>query len=79
MDADIEPEDARKDVPRGKLIFNSLCTHNKLIIITFDLETGGKICGIIQNLAQIFRIRNNEAEVEGNVFNEYVNSGPETV
>jgi len=37
------------------------------------LETGGERCGIIQISTQIFRIQNNEAEVEVNVFNEYVN------
>jgi len=77
MDADIEPEDALGDVPRGKLICHSLYTKNKLVFIRFDLETDGERCGIIQISAQIFRINNNEAEV--NVFNEYVSPGREAV
>jgi len=43
------------------------------------LETGGERCGIIQISKEIFRIQNNEAEVEVNVFNEYVNPGREAV
>ena len=42
----------------------------KLVFISFDLETGGERCGMIQMSAQIFRIQNNEAEVEANVFNK---------
>ena len=42
MDVDIEPEDAPRDVPRGKSICHSLNTKNKLVFISFDLETGGK-------------------------------------
>jgi len=79
MDVDIEPEDAPRDMPRGKLICHSLYTKNKLVFISFDLETGRERCGIIQMSAQIFRIQNNETEVEVNVFNEYVNPGREAV
>ena len=79
MGVDIEQEDAPRDVPRGNSIFHSLYTKNKLVFISFDLETGGEGCGIIQMSAQIFRIKNNEAEVEVNVFNEYVNPGREAV
>ncbi len=43
MDMDIEPEDAPKDEPRGKSICHSLYAKNKLVFISFDLETGGKI------------------------------------
>ena len=50
-----------------------------LVFISVDLETGGERCGIIQMSAQIFRIQNNEAEVEINVFNEYVNPGLDAV
>jgi len=42
MDMDIEPEDAPRDVPRGKSICHSLYTKNKLDSISIDLETGGK-------------------------------------
>jgi len=59
---DIEPEDAPRDVPRGKLICHSLNTKNKLVYISFDLETDEKD-GIIQMSAQIFSIQNNEVEV----------------
>ena len=79
MDMDIEPEDAPRDVPRGKSIYHSLYTKNKLVFISFDLETGGERCGIIQMSTQIFRIQNNEAEVEVIVFNEHVNPGREAV
>ncbi len=75
----IEPEDAPRDVPRGRSICHSLYTKNKLVSISFDLETGGEIWGIIQMSAQIFRIQNNEAEVEVNVFNQYVNPGRDAV
>ena len=79
MDVDIEPEYVPRDVPRGKLICQSLYTKNKLVFISFDLETGEERCGIIQMSAQIFRIQNNEAAVELNVFNEYVNPAREAV
>ena len=79
MDVDIAPEDAPRDVPRGKSICHSLHTKNKLVFVSFDLETGGERCGIIQMSAQIFRIQNNEAEVEVNVFNEYVSPGRDAV
>jgi len=42
MDMDIDSEDAPRDVPREKLICHSLYTKNKLVFISFDLETGGK-------------------------------------
>ena len=81
MDVIIEPEDASRDVLRGKSIRHSLYTKNKLVFISSDLETGGERCGIIQISAQIFRIQNNEAEIEVqvNVFNEYFNPGWEAV
>ena len=79
MDADLESEDAPKDVPRGNSISHSLHTKINLVFTSFDLEIGGGRCGIIQISAQIFRIQNIEAGVEVNVFDEYVNPGSETV
>ena len=57
MDVDIEPEDAPRDVPRGKSICHSLYTKNKLVFISFDLRTGGERCGIIPNPKQRSRSR----------------------
>ena len=35
MNVDTEPEDAPRDVPRGKSICHSFCTKNKLAFINF--------------------------------------------
>ena len=53
--------------------------RTSLFLQVFDLETSGERCGIIQMSAQIFRIQNNEAEVKVNVFNGYINPGPDAV
>ena len=49
MDVCIEPEDASRDVPRGKLIFLSLYTKSKLVFISFDLRGQKKMCKYRQN------------------------------
>ena len=43
-----------------------------MIYVPFDVETGGEYCGIIQMSANIFRINNNDGEIERESFDRYV-------
>jgi len=65
--------------PWVKSICHSLYTKNKFVFTSFDLETSGERCGIIQMRTQIFRIQDNEAEVKVNVFSQYVIPGRDAV
>jgi len=44
-------------IPKGKSIAHHLPI--KMVYVSFDVETGGEYCGIIQMSANIFRINNN--------------------
>jgi inhibitor of KinA sporulation pathway (predicted exonuclease) len=53
-----------------------LFKQEKLVYISFDIETGGEYCGIVQISAQIFRVASHnstfESNIESEVFDEYV-------
>ncbi|GFH50229.1 predicted protein [Chaetoceros tenuissimus] len=53
-----------------------LLKQEKLVYISFDIETGGEYCGIVQISAQIFRVTNHnstfESNIEPEIFDEYV-------
>ena len=53
-----------------------LFKQEKLVYISFDIETGGEYCGIVQISAQIFRVMNHnstfESNIEPEIFDEYV-------
>jgi len=72
MDADIEPEDTPKDVSRGKSICSSLCTNNKFVFNSFDLETGRGNVELFKFRRRYSDFQNNEAEVEVNVFRQRI-------
>ena len=45
-------------IRRGKSIAHHYMS-SKMVYVSFDVETGGEYCGIIQMSANIFRINNN--------------------
>ena len=45
-------------IPKGKSIAHHYMP-SKMVYVSFDVETGGEYCGIIQMSANIFRINNN--------------------
>jgi len=60
--------------PRGKSIAHHYMP-SKMVYVSFDVEeTGGEYCGIIQMSANIFRINNNDGEIERESFDRYVKS-----
>jgi len=64
-------------IPRGKSIAHHILFH-KAVFLSFDIETGGEKCGIIQISCECFQILNGEGERKG-TFDEYVNPGPNAV
>ena len=63
-------------IPKGKSIAHHYLEHEKALFCSFDIETGGEFCGILQMSAQIFRVKNcnnkpNISIVE-ETFNHYV-------
>ena len=60
-------------IPRGKSIAHHTLFH-KAVFLSFDIETGGEKCGIIQISCECFQILNGEGERKG-TFDEYVNPG----
>jgi len=62
-------------IPKGKSIAHHHM-HSDIVYCSFDLETGGEFCGIVQMSAQMFRIRVENGkmvgEIEEETFNEYV-------
>jgi len=73
MDDD-EEDDAKPT--KGMSIAHKLIFKNRLVYLSFDIETGGAYCGIVQISCQKFQLteHNNEisAEVEPVTFNKYV-------
>ena len=45
-------------IPRGKSVAHHYFIKGRLIYCSFDVETGGEYCGIVQISAEIFRIKN---------------------
>jgi len=58
-------------IPREKSIAHHYM-RSKMVYVSFDVETGGKYCGIIQMSANIFRINNNDGEIERESFHRNV-------
>ena len=58
-------------IPKGKSIAHHYMP-SKMVYVSFDVETGGEYCGIIQMSANIFRINNNVGEIESESFDRYV-------
>mmetsp|Transcript_24332 Transcript_24332/g.48822 ORF Transcript_24332/g.48822 Transcript_24332/m.48822 type:complete len:140 (-) Transcript_24332:434-853(-) len=61
-------------IPKGKSIAHYNIKSGKIAYISFDIETGGEECGIIQLSAQIFRLGNNDTMETSNEdeFNKFV-------
>ena len=64
-------------IPKGKSIAHNIIEGGKAVFISFDIETGGEFCGILQVSAEIFR--QNPVDFMGtdfirdpDTFNEYV-------
>jgi len=51
-------------IPRGKSIAHHIL-FNKAVFLSFDIETGGEKCGIIQISCECFQILNGEGERKG--------------
>mmetsp|Transcript_2671 Transcript_2671/g.5720 ORF Transcript_2671/g.5720 Transcript_2671/m.5720 type:complete len:177 (+) Transcript_2671:166-696(+) len=51
-----EGTDASSGTPKGKSIAHKHLEVGKVVFLSFDVETGRDLCGIIQLLCQIFRI-----------------------
>jgi len=49
-------------IPRGKSIAQHIL-FNKAVLLSFDIETGGGKCGIIQISCECFQILNGEGEL----------------
>ena len=49
------PEDPT--IPKGRSIAHHHIMDNKLVFVSFDIETGGEYCGILQLSAEIVRIK----------------------
>jgi len=58
-------------IPRGKSIAHHYMP-SKMVYVSFDVETGGEYCGIIQMSANTFRINNNDGKIERESFDRYV-------
>jgi len=61
-------------IPKGKLIAQHYMP-SKIVYVSFDVESGGEYCGIVQMSANIFRINNNVGEIESKSFDSYVKPG----
>ena len=69
-------EDLQSSIPRNKSIAHNYMASGSLVYCSFDSETGGEDCEVLQISAEIFRINgmDGEREEEMNCFNEYVRS-----
>jgi len=68
--------DKGDEIPKGASIAHRYLQKEKLVYVSFDIETAGESCGIVQLSAQIFRMvhRNGitESEIEEETFNKYI-------
>ena len=75
-DVEGESEEEKCEIPKGMSIAHNYLTQEKLVYISFDIETGGEYCGIVQISAQVFRISEHNSkhtsEIESHTFNRYV-------
>ncbi len=70
-------EDDSRKPPTGKSIAHYHIQAGNTVFFSFDVETGGDLCGIIQMLGQIFWTKNQGSNPEtkssaDDIFNEYV-------
>ena len=77
-----DEEDEAKPL-KGKSIAHKLDLTNGIVYFSFDIETGGEYCGIVQISCQKFQLteHNSEisAEVEPVTFNSYVKPPPDAI
>ena len=75
--------DEGDEIPKGASIAHQYIKKEKLVYVSFDIETAGESCGIVQVSAQIFRMvyRNGatESEIEEETFNKYVQPGKDAI
>ena len=50
------PNENGDDIPKGRSLAHHHLRAGKLVFVSFDLETGGEFCGILQLSAEISRI-----------------------
>ncbi len=43
-----------------------------MVYVSFDVETGGEYCGVIQISANIFRVIDDNGEIEIETFDRYI-------
>jgi hypothetical protein len=48
-------------IPRGKSIAHNILMGRKAVFVSFDMETGGEYCGIVQISAQILRLESTKS------------------
>ncbi len=74
----VEEEEDQLDnlpTPKGKSIVHHHIQQNKLSFLSFDIETGGEFCGIVQMSGQVFRFVDGGDRVQSeqsDIFNKYV-------
>jgi hypothetical protein len=85
------PFDNQQDVhpiPRNKSIAHWYYVENDLVFVSFDIETGGTYCGIVQISAEMFRLVHDPSAQQNTpptlihletTFNEYVNHGASAI
>ena len=73
--------------PKVRSISHNMITREKAILISFEIETGGEYCGILQIPDEIFRLelvpggrkntkyKSTNIKREADTFNKYVNPG----
>ena len=60
-------------VTPSKSIAHHYMVYSRLVFVSFDIETGGEQCGIIQISAEIFRFeKDGTPSIENDSFDEYV-------
>ena len=63
-------------IPKNKSIAHNYIVSGNIVYCSFDIQTGGEFCGIVQMSAQKLRISGgNTIEVEEETFNAYVKPG----
>ena len=84
MDEDsiLSNEEDKAEIVKGKSLLNNYLFH-RVVYFSFNIETGGKYCGIVQISCQKFQLmkHNNEfsVEKEGFTFNKYVKPPPDAI
>ena len=75
--------ECNEEIPKGASIAHHYIQRKKLVYVSFDIETAGESCGIVQISAQVFRMvyrnGNIESEIEKETFNRYVRPGDEAI